>query len=70
MYNDVEYVVMPMWFLVHIMYAYMPTICAYSQFDEIISEGAFCFSKNHTLLSRKIIINFNEGFYLVFSLVE
>ena len=36
---------MPMWFPVHIMYAYMPTICAYSQFDEIISEGAFCFSK-------------------------
>ena len=48
-----------MWFPVHIMYAYMPTICAYSQFDEIISEGAFCFSKRHTLFSRKTIINFN-----------
>ena len=49
---------MPMWFPVHIMYAYMPTICAYSQFDEIISEGAFCFSKKRTLFSRKTIINF------------
>ena len=49
---------MPMWFPVHIMYAYMPTICAYSQFDEIISEGAFCFSTKHTLFSRKTIINF------------
>ena len=61
MYNNVEYVVMPMWFLVHIMYAYMPTICAYSQFNEKISEGAF-FSKKHSVLKH----HHQKGFCLVF----